>query len=176
VSSAIERERQRLERDRARAEAAFLDYIRAKEHYGSPKYSVANLWRYYMEFPDRAVTKHKPDLSRWRKDYDWDHRAFEYERKLREAELKDLEKIRKLRLDRIAAVVSDDAVTTLHELITDENVPPRVRYQACELALALIGVAPLKGDPLPADDTTDPPPPAPDASEEEMQRYYAQKK
>jgi HrpA-like RNA helicase len=165
----------RAERDRQRAEAAFLDYIRAKDHYQKPKYTVAALWQFYQEFPERAVTKHKPDLSRWRKEYDWDKRALEMDRKLRETELKDLEKLRRFRIDHLASY-SGDAVETMHEVMVDPNVNPRVRLAAAELALALIGISPKRSESNDENAVTEPPPPDADAPEDEQLRYYASQK
>jgi hypothetical protein len=174
MSTTVDASLQRMERDRQRAEAAFWDYY----NLGVGR-TIKALYEDYTSDERKqdptVPSRHKNDLSRWRREYEWDKRIFDLEREALERDAQSYNKVRLARLNKLATY-SADAVDTLHRLATNSTgkVPERIQLAAADSILNRIGVS-EKTTTAPAESATNapPPPPAPDAPASEWERYYS---
>jgi len=133
--------REREEKDKQQAEVAFSDYF----HLG-PSRSIKALFEMYVakareEGATSVPTRHRPKLTQWRKQYNWDERCTELENKDIDSKYRDYETIRRIRSDQLLDL-SANAIKVYEYLLDPKNleVKDNIRYQAAEAVLDCIGV------------------------------------
>ncbi|CCF85851.1 hypothetical protein [Nitrolancea hollandica] len=159
----------REQRDRLRQERAFEDYWKL-----GTKRSVEALFRQYVaqareQGRDTVPTLHKPDLTRWRRDYGWDERVSKRVQQQLDDDRERYEAIRKEALDQLHGLIPQ-ALQALGEILQDRtNNATRLRAVDAVLARANLEQSPQEAAPQAPQLPQRPPE---NASEEEKLRWF----
>jgi hypothetical protein len=128
-------------RDKA-ADEMMMMWAREDYYNMGPQRSINGLFNQYKtksktDGRESVPTLHRPDLTRWRKDHNWDDWCIART----EQELEQDRKVTRQRRERALnqlTLLTDSSIAALKEIISDHSAPPQVRVKAADLVLAKV--------------------------------------